>query len=306
MTRVSGQTVAWIGLGAMGAPMAARVAAIGCEIVGYDVRAGRAGELGFSSAATAGEAFAQASIAVIMVATPAQAESVLFEAGGALDSLASGATVIVTATVGPHAIAAWAPRLAQAGIRLVDAPVSGGTARAATGELLVFASGDDSALAAARPILHAFAAQVVVVGANPGDGQKMKLVNQLLCGVHIAAAAEALAFAEALGLDAGRCLEAIRGGAAASFMLDDRGRRMVEGTFEPVKSALDLFVKDLGLVTDTARTLSLPTPIAAAAERLYRAGHDAGLGRFDDSITIEVARSAGPAAPTAHDEELQS
>ena len=116
------------------------------------------------------------------------------------------------------------------------------------------------------------------VGATPGDGQKVKLVNQLLCGVHIAAAAEALALAEAMQLDAAATWEVLRHGAAASFMLDDRGARMVHGTDE-VKSALDIFVKDMGLVTDAARAHSFPAPLASAAEQLYLAGHRAGLGR---------------------------
>jgi 3-hydroxyisobutyrate dehydrogenase/putative dehydrogenase len=117
----------------------------------------------------------------------------------------------------------------------------------------------------------------------------VKLVNQLLCGVHIAAAAEALAYAEAMGLDAAATWQVIRGGAAASFMLDDRGQRMVQPSDE-VKSALDIFVKDMGLVLDAARTTNFPTPLASAAEQLYLAGRRAGLGRRDDSSVIEVLR----------------
>ena len=117
----------------------------------------------------------------------------------------------------------------------------------------------------------------------------MKLVNQLLCGVHIAVAAEALAFAEALGLDAASCYEVLRHGAAASFMFEDRGRRMVEGT-EQVNSALDIFVKDMGLVVGAARDSSYPTPLASTAEQLYLTGRRAGLGRGDDSSIIDVLR----------------
>jgi 3-hydroxyisobutyrate dehydrogenase/putative dehydrogenase len=150
--------------------------------------------------------------------------------------------------------------------------------------------GTEDAVARARPLLDALARSAPHVGLEPGDGQKVKLVNQLLCGVHIAAAGEALAFAEALGLDARACWEVIRDGAAASFMLDDRGERMVDGAFDEAKSALDIFVKDMGLVTEAARAESYPTPLAAAAEQLYRAGHRAGLGRRDDSSLIEVLR----------------
>jgi len=173
----------------------------------------------------------------------------------------------------------------------VDAPVSGGVARATTGELLMMVSGPDHALATVQPLLDAMSAKAPVVGTAPGDGQKVKLVNQLLCGVHIAVAAEALAFAEALGLDPATCWEVLRHGAAASFMFDDRGRRMVEGT-DQVKSALDIFVKDMGLVADAARASSYPAPLATTAEQLYLAGRRAGLGRRDDSAVIEVLRGA--------------
>jgi 3-hydroxyisobutyrate dehydrogenase len=129
-----------------------------------------------------------------------------------------------------------------------------------------------------------------VVGEAPGDGQKVKLVNQLLCGVHIAAAAEALAFAEALELDARACWEVIRDGAAASFMLDDRGARMLDEAFEEPKSALDIFVKDMGLVAQAARDAGYPAPLSAVAEQLYRAGSRAGMGRLDDSSIIRLLR----------------
>ena len=133
-----------------------------------------------------------------------------------------------------------------------------------------------------------------MVGSHPGDGQKVKLVNQMLCGVHIAVAAEALAFAEAMGLDARSTWEVIRDGAATSFMLDDRGARMVEGSDGEVKSALDIFVKDMGLVADAARANGYSAPLAFSAERLYLAGRRAGLGRLDDSSLIEVLRGELP------------
>ena len=145
-----------------------------------------------------------------------------------------------------------------------------------------------------QPLLDVMARNAPVVGTRPGDGQKVKLVNQLLCGVHIAVAAEALAFAEALGLDAGATWEVLRHGAAASFMLDDRGARMVDNPNNEVRSAIDIFVKDMGLVTDAARANSYPAPLASAAEQLYLAGRRAGLGRADDSSLIQVLR--GPAS----------
>jgi 3-hydroxyisobutyrate dehydrogenase len=202
-----------------------------------------------------------------MVATPGQVEEALFAPGGAAGSLAAGSIVVVMATVGPETVVSAADRLAAGGVAVVDAPVSGGTARAASGDLLM-----------------------------------MKLVNQLLCGVHIAAAAKALAFAEALGLTeapafaealgltAAECWRVLREGAAASFMLDDRGARMVEGQFEPARSALDIFVKDMGLVGTAAEKAGAAAPLATAARQLYVRGRGLDLGRLDDSVLIEVLR----------------
>jgi 3-hydroxyisobutyrate dehydrogenase len=273
MTRVG-----WIGLGAMGAPMAACAAQAGHEVIAFDADPAR------TQVAAAGEAATGVDLLVLMVATPEQLDSVLEEVEG---DIADPTTVVIMATVGPAPVRAWAERLA---CDVVDAPVSGGVARAREGDLLIMVGGAEAAVERARPLLDALARSAPHVGPEPGDGQKVKLVNQLLCGVHIAAAAEGLAFAEALGLDARACWEVLRDGAAASFMLDDRGARMVDGAFDEVKSALDIFVKDMGLVTEAARERDYAAPLAAAAEKLYAAGHRAGLGRLDDSALIKLLR----------------
>jgi len=287
MTRVG-----WIGLGAMGAPMAACVARAGHQVLAYDIDPGRAQSLaadGVKAASTVSQAAHGAEVLAVMVATPAQVEAVLYGDDPAAAALPPGSVVLVMATVGPAAVQDWATRLATQGLHLVDAPVSGGVARAAAGDLLIMVAGPETTLLMVWPVLDAMARTAPMVGSAPGDGQKVKLVNQLLCGVHIAAAAEALAFAEALGLDPATCYEVLRHGAAASFMFDDRGRRMVEGT-EQVNSALDIFVKDMGLVVDAARDSTYPAPLASAAEQLYLSGRRAGLGRRDDSSVIEILR----------------
>jgi 3-hydroxyisobutyrate dehydrogenase len=285
--------VAWIGLGAMGGPMAAAVARAGHATTAYDIDPARAGALaadGVKPAASAIEAARGADALVVMVATPEQVESVLFGDDGAAGSLEPGTVVVIMATVGPAPVERWASELSGRAIDVVDAPVSGGVARASAGDLLIMVAGRAQAVRRIQPLLDAMARSAPVVGQSPGDGQKVKLVNQLLCGVHIAAAAEALAFAEALGLDARACWKVIREGAAASFMLDDRGARMLDGAFEQPKSALDIFVKDMGLVTEAARQSTYPAPLAAAAEQLYLAGSRAGLGRLDDSSAITLLR----------------
>jgi 3-hydroxyisobutyrate dehydrogenase len=295
--------IGWLGLGAMGAPMAACLAGAGHDVAGYDVVPGRAASLAAASLAAGGlraadtiaAAVRDADLVAVMVATPEQLEQVLSSLlGPPGPALAPGTIIMITATVGPEAVAAAAGRLAGQGATVVDAPVSGGVARAAAGDLLVMVSGPADAVRRIQPVLDALARTAPVVGASAGDGQRMKLVNQLLCGVHIAAAAEALAFAGALGLDPAECWRVLRGGAAASFMFEDRGARMAEGQFGEVRSALDIFVKDMGLVGAAAEEAGAWVPLAAAARQLYARGHDLGLGRLDDSALIEVLRPGRP------------
>jgi 3-hydroxyisobutyrate dehydrogenase len=291
-------TVGWIGLGAMGAPMASCVAQAGHTVTAYDIDPGKAIALapdGIKPASTIADAATEADVLVLMVATAGQAEAVLYGNGNAAAALKPGAVVLLMATVGPAAVQDWAERLAVTGVEIVDAPVSGGAARAGQGDLLIMVSGSDSALAAVQPLLDVMARNAPVVGAQPGDGQKVKLVNQLLCGVHIAVAAEALAYAEALGLEAGPTWEVLRHGAAASFMLDDRGARMVDNPNNDIRSTIDIFVKDMGLVTDAGRANAYPTPLASVAEQLYLAGRRAGLGRADDSSLIQILRGTASA-----------
>jgi 3-hydroxyisobutyrate dehydrogenase len=296
--------VGWLGLGAMGAPMAGCLARAGQAVVAYDIVPGLAAALapdGVQAADSIAGAVRDAELVAIMVATPDQVDEVLFGPGGAAGALTAGAltagaVVMIMATVGPEVVADAAARLGSGGVSVVDAPVSGGVQRAAAGDLLIMVSGADDAIGLARPLLEALARSAPVVGQAPGDGQRMKLVNQLLCGVHIAAAAEALAFAESLGLDPGECWRVLREGAAASFMFEDRGGRMVSGEFEPPHSALDIFVKDMGLVSAAAERAGASAPLTAVSRRLYEEGHERGLGRIDDAALIDVLRRDRPPA----------
>jgi 3-hydroxyisobutyrate dehydrogenase/putative dehydrogenase len=273
--------------------MARVVARAGHTVLAYDIDPQRSAALapdGVVPVMSVAEAATGVDVLAIMVATPAQAASVLFGDGGAAGVLAAGSVVLVMATVGAAAVSQWAARLAEKGISTVDAPVSGGVTRAGAGDLVMMVGGAPEAVAKVAPLLEAMASRAPLAGPKPGDGQKLKLVNQLLCGVHIAAAAEALAFAEAIGLDAASSWEVVRHGPAASFMLDDRGRRMVEGSFNSVKGALDIFVKDMDLVVDAAKTSKARTMLAQAAQQAFRMGAEAGFGRTDDSSVILVYR----------------
>ena len=287
--------VAVLGLGAMGLPMATNLAGR-FPVHGFDVVAERralAERAGITPAGTAAEAVADADVVLIAVRDQAQLEELLFGETGIAPRMRRGAVVLLTSTVGVAGVRAVAPRLAAAGLGLVDAPVSGGPARAGDGDLLVVVGADDDAWAAAEAVLEVMASTLVRVGDAPGDGQAMKTVNQLLCGVHIAATGEALALARALGLDDEVALKALMSGAASSFMLGDRGPRMLQvydedaGSAE-VRATLNTFVKDMGIVSSAAKGAGLSTPVAAAAEQLYLQGAARGLGDRDDSSIITV------------------
>jgi 3-hydroxyisobutyrate dehydrogenase len=290
--------VAVLGLGAMGLPMATTLART-FTTVGYDVAPERvtlAVEAGATAAASVAEACAGTDVVVVGVRDGAQLDALVLGAGGVADSLAAGAVVVVTSTVGEAAVRSVADALAARGIHTVDAPVSGGPVRAGQGDLLIMVGADDAALAAAQGVLDALASSLTVVG-GIGAGQQLKTVNQLLCGIHTAAASEALALAHRLGLDLDACIEVLSQGAAASFMFADRGPRIaaqLRGEEPPLRSRLDVIGKDMGIVGDLTRSLKVATPVAAAAEQLYRTVAAAGLEAADDSVVATLlARREG-------------
>jgi 3-hydroxyisobutyrate dehydrogenase len=292
-------TAAVLGLGAMGLPMATRLASR-LAVQGFDISADRlhlADRAGIRTFRTAASAVEGADAVLLAVRNAEQLDGVLFGPDGIAPTLRHGAVVIMTSTVGVDAVVAVAERLAGLGIHLVDAPLSGGPVRAGDGDLLIVVGASETARDAAAPVLDLLASTLTVVGNRPGDGQALKTVNQLLCGIHIAAAAEALALAHALGLDGEKTLEALQAGAAASFMLGNRGPRILQAWDDDgadVLSRLDIFVKDLGIVTTAARAVALPTPLAAAAEQLFLQGQAQGYGALDDSAVVTVVAPRKP------------
>ena len=284
--------VAVIGLGAMGLPMASHLATT-FPVTGFDPFAPRrelASQSGVTAEATPAAACPDADIALLAVRDHAQAEAALFGPDGVLTTLKPGSPVILTSTVGPDAARDLADKLEAAGYPLIDAPISGGPVRAGSGDLLIVVGATPDALAAAQPVLDALSSTLTIVGPRPGDGQALKAINQLLAGVHIAAAAEAIALARGLGLDPAVVIEALSQGAAGSFMFADRGPRMLQaytGGAE-VKSRIDIFVKDMGIVTTVGRTSHVPLPLAAAAQQLYLMAEAAGLGAHDDSSVVTI------------------
>ncbi|MDQ1218066.1 NAD(P)-dependent oxidoreductase [Microbacterium arborescens] len=290
-------SVAVLGLGAMGLPMAERLAGT-FAVRGFDIAPARlalAAEAGIAPAGSAAEAADGAQVVLVAVRDSGQLADLLFGDAGIVDALAEGAVVVLTSTVGTEGVADVAASLAERGIGLVDAPLSGGPVRARAGDLLIVVGAPTEHLAVARPVLDRLASTLTVVGERAGDGQALKTVNQLLCGVHIAAAAEALALADRLGLDLDRTLEALQAGAAASFMLGNRGPRMLQAWGDEgaeVLSRLDIFVKDMGIVGAATRRAGLPAPLAAAAEQSYLLAQAQGLGESDDSAVIRLSAPA--------------
>jgi 3-hydroxyisobutyrate dehydrogenase-like beta-hydroxyacid dehydrogenase/uncharacterized protein YgbK (DUF1537 family) len=290
---LSTTTIAVLGLGAMGLPMATCLAPH-AVVRAYDPtpeRTALAAERGVKAAASAREAARGADVVLLAVRNYAQLDSALFGDDGVAAVLEPGAVILLTSTVGIEPVRQVAAQLAEAGLHLVDAPVSGGPVRAGNGTLLITVGATDEAFDKVAPVLEVLAGTLKRMGPRPGDGQAMKTVNQLLCGVHIAAGAEALALARALGLDPAAALETLGAGAAESFMLGDRGPRMLQAYDDggaEVRSRLDIFVKDMGIVTGAAKAVHLATPVAAAAEQLFLLGEARGLAASDDSAVITV------------------
>ncbi|BAI73992.1 3-hydroxyisobutyrate dehydrogenase (plasmid) [Azospirillum sp. B510] len=280
-------TVGFIGLGSMGMPMAHNLLAQGFAVQGFDVRRENVEALaacGARPATGAADAAAGADALVLMVVNAAQAEQVLF-AEDALEALPAAAAVILMATCPPSAVAALAARVEAAGRGFVDAPVSGGVVGAVAGSLSIMAAAPAAVVERVRPVLTAMGSKVYHVGEEPGQGATVKTVNQLLCGVHIAVVAEAFALAAKVGVDLEVLLEIMSGSAASSWMLKDRGPRMLQADPEAT-SAVDIFVKDLGIVLEAGRDAKAALPLAAVAHQMFLATSGRGEGGMDDSQVI--------------------
>ncbi len=279
-----------IGLGAMGQGMAASLRRAGYQVHVCDVRLDAAQAFaadGGVACATPAELAAQCEVLVSVVVNAAQTESVLFGAGGAAAALKPGSLFIMCSTVDPNWSVALEARLAQQGVLYLDAPISGGAAKAASGQMTMMTAGSAAAYAKAGAALDAMAAKVYKLGDKAGNGSKVKIINQLLAGVHIAAAAEAMALGLREGVDAKAIYEVITHSAGNSWMFENRMAHVLAADYTPL-SAVDIFVKDLGLVLDTARASKFPLPLSATAHQMFMQASSAGHGREDDSAVIKI------------------
>jgi 3-hydroxyisobutyrate dehydrogenase len=287
--------VAFIGLGSMGLGMAKNLLKHGHKVVGVDPsEAARKAftEAGGTVAANPADAAGTADVVIVAVVNDKQVEAVLFGDNGAVSALRKDGVVMQCATVPAAFARALAERLAKTGHALLDAPMSGGRARAESGELTFMASGAPATFAAAESILSATSAKVFRLGDAPGIGSLVKTVNQLLAGVHIATAAEAVALAAKAGADTRVVYEVISASAGNSWMFGNRVPHMLDDDYSPL-SAVEIFVKDLGLVLNTGHELRLPLPLAAAAHQLFLAAAGAGWGKLDDAAVVKVYEQAG-------------
>jgi L-threonate 2-dehydrogenase len=279
-----------IGLGAMGAGVGRSLVRAGFTVYGCDVRSASVAAFaadGGTGAASPAELGRHCAIAIVLVVNAKQVDEVLFGHDGCVPAMQRGSLVIASSTIPPAFAEALGERLGEHGMLLLDAPLSGGVARAGDGTLTVMASGEPAAFAAAEPVLDAIAERVYRLGDQPGTGSKVKTINQLLAGVHIAAAAEAIALGIRAGVDPAVLYDVISASAGSSWMFQNRVPHILSGDYTPL-SAVNIFVKDLGIVLDTAHALTFPLPVAAAAHQQFLAAAAAGHGAEDDAAVVKV------------------
>ncbi|QPZ90180.1 L-threonate dehydrogenase [Thioclava electrotropha] len=292
-----------IGLGSMGFGMAESLLRDGFAVTGVDVNADameRFAALGGAVAADPATGAQDADLVIAVVVNADQTEQVLFGPGGAVATMSKGGVVMSCATMAPDLASVFAKRCAEVGVEYLDTPISGGAVRAASGELTIMGSGPSATFARIRPALDSVAAKVYELGEEAGTGAAFKVVNQLLAGVHIAAACEAITFAKAMDLDLEKVYEVITASAGNSWMFENRVPHVLEGDYSP-RSAVDIFTKDLGIVADIGRDMKFPTPIASTAMQMFVMTAAAGMGRDDDaSVARMLADIAGLELPTAN------
>ncbi len=279
-----------IGLGSMGMGAALNLSATGHAVAGCEIREAAWAELEAAGGRCVGAPAALPAALdalIVFVVNAAQAEQALFGAEGGLQRLARDGVVLCCTTVSPEVARSLGARVVETGRLFLDAPVSGGAIGARGGSMTVMGSGSPAAFERAAPVLEAIASKVWRLGDEPGVGSTVKMVNQLLAGVHIAVAGEAMALGIRAGADPQTLFDVISSSAGSSWMWQNRVPHILQGDDTPL-SSVNIFVKDLGIVLDQARALTFPLPIASAAHQLFLAAAAAGHGARDDAFVIRV------------------
>ena len=292
--------IAVFGLGAMGYGIASSILRAGHTTHGFDVvpeQVTRFQANGGSAGALTDVAGSLDAVAVVVL-NAAQTEAVLFGDDAIVPQLPAGAVVLACATVPPNFAREMEQRCNAYDVHYLDAPISGGAGKAASGQLSIMASGTKAALDAAKPVLDATAETVFTLGDTAGAGSAMKAVNQLLAGVHIATMAEALTFGMTQGVTPDKFLEVISKCAGTSWMLENRAPHIVAGDFTPL-SSVNIWPKDLGIVLDIAKSAQFSAPITTTALQQFVEAAKMGLGGEDDSAVAKVyARNTGLTLPS--------
>lgn len=289
-----------IGLGSMGMGMAQSMVKRGIKVAGFDINSAAVAKLadaGGSGASSVADVAKGADVLLVVVVNAAQTDTVLFGEKGAAAAMKKGSVIISSATMAPDDARRLAANAEALGLLYLDAPISGGAAKAAIGQLTVMASGSPETFKRARPVLDAIATTVYELGDAAGIGASFKMVNQLLAGVHIAAACEAVTFAKKLGLDLPTVYKVITASAGNSWMFENRVPHILDGDYAP-RSAVEIFTKDLGIVSDMGRREKFPLQIAATALQMFLMTAAAGMERDDDaSVARMIAEMTGLELP---------
>lgn len=284
------KSVGVIGLGSMGMGAAKSCINAGLDVYGFDLNPSALEELNLAGAKAVSSSaldFAEQLDAIlVLVVNAKQVNSVLFDSGLAA-ALKPQTAVMVSATISAEDAKAIHQKLSQHQLLMLDAPVSGGAAKAATGDMTVMASGSIEAFEKLQPVLNATAAKVYNIGEEIGLGATVKIIHQLLAGVHIAAGAEAMALAARANIPLDLMYDVVTNAAGNSWMFENRMKHVVDGDYTP-KSMVDIFVKDLNLVADTAKELKFPLPLSSTALNMFLSASNAGFGQEDDSAVIKI------------------
>ena len=277
----------FIGLGIMGRGMAANLISAGHGVTVWNRTKGKTSGLDANVVASPQDVGPESDIVFVCVSDTPDVDEVVFGELGVIHGMTEGDVLVDHSTISPVATRGFATQAAELGVDWVDAPVSGGSEGAQRGTLAVMAGGDTAALERARPFMEAYSTSIVHVGEEPGSGQMVKAVNQVLVVLNQLAASEALLLAEGAGLDLGKTLTAVEGGAAGSWMLSNRGPQMIERDWRP-GFTIDLQQKDLRLVLEAADELGVPLPGVALVFQLYRSLQAKGLGAEGNHALVKA------------------
>jgi 3-hydroxyisobutyrate dehydrogenase len=295
-------TVGVIGVGVMGAAVVQRLLSTGFPVCVRDIRAEseqQARAAGASVCESPAALARKCAVVISLVVDAAQTEEVVFGPQGAAETLSKDAVLIMSSTVQPAAAESLGARLAARGLSMLDAPVSGGPAKARSGQMSMMIGGTDASYDRARPVLEAISGTRVRIGNRPGDGSKAKIVNNMLAGVNLAAACEAMAFGIKLGLDPIAIVDVVSASSGGSWIFADRMPRVLSNDYTP-RAALDILKKDLTIIKQVAQELGFPAPMTSAGQQVFVDASAMGLGSQDDAAVVKLYQAlTGIVLPTS-------